>query len=63
MRQQRMCRDLKKKSALSEVLRFGHEAAVHLLDLYQDEEDLHNVLDPPPIACMYFYSYSFYVSQ
>ncbi|XP_050689411.1 rhophilin-2-B-like isoform X1 [Eriocheir sinensis] len=50
LRQQRMCRDLKKKSGLSEVLRFGHESAVHLLDLYEDEEDLHNVLDPPPVA-------------
>ncbi|XP_071535406.1 rhophilin-2-A isoform X2 [Panulirus ornatus] len=50
MRQQRMCRELRKKSALSEVLRFGHEMAVHLLDLYSEEEDLLNVLDPPPIA-------------
>nr|XP_045616820.1 uncharacterized protein LOC123769625 [Procambarus clarkii] len=50
MRQQRMCRDLKKKSALTEVLHFGHEAAVHLLDLYEEEEDLLNVWDPPPIA-------------
>ncbi|MPC93973.1 hypothetical protein E2C01_089121 [Portunus trituberculatus] len=45
-----MCRDLKRKSVLADVLRFGHESAVHLLDLYEDEEDLHNVLDPPPVA-------------
>lgn len=53
MRQQRMCRELKKKSALSEVLRFGHEMAVHLLDLYAEEEDLLNVLDPPLVARKY----------
>ncbi|XP_066946603.1 rhophilin-2-B-like [Macrobrachium rosenbergii] len=50
MRQHRMCRDLKKKTALTDVLHFGHETAIHLLDLYEEEEDLLNVLDPPPIA-------------
>ncbi|ROT83989.1 putative rhophilin-2 isoform X1 [Penaeus vannamei] len=50
MRQHRMCRDLKKKSVLAEVLQIGHETAVHLLDLYVEEEDLLNILDPPPIS-------------
>ncbi|KAK4292205.1 hypothetical protein Pmani_035008 [Petrolisthes manimaculis] len=50
LRQQRMCRELRKKGSLSDVLRFRHESAVHLLDLYEEEEDLLNVLDPPPIA-------------
>lgn len=49
-----MCRELRKKGSLSDVLRFRHESAVHLLDLYEEEEDLLHVLDPPPIARKYY---------
>lgn len=50
LRQYRMCRDLKKKSNLDNILRFRHEGAVSLLEAFEEDDDLLTVFDPPPIA-------------
>lgn len=50
LRQYRMCRDLKKKSNLDNLLRFRHEGAVSLLEAFEEDDDLLTVFDPPPIA-------------
>ncbi|CAL4069714.1 unnamed protein product [Meganyctiphanes norvegica] len=50
LRQYRMCRDLKKKNNLDNLLRYRHEGAVSLLEVFEDDDDLLTVFDPPPIA-------------
>ncbi|XP_076067247.1 GTP-Rho-binding protein rhophilin isoform X2 [Oratosquilla oratoria] len=51
LRLHRMCRDLKRKGVLADVLRLNYESATFLLKEFEEEEsELLQVFDPPPIA-------------
>lgn len=49
LRQQRMCRDLRKRTALSDVLKAGLSSVTGLVEDFEDQTDLMAVFDPPPI--------------
>ncbi|KAF2366268.1 BRO1 domain [Trinorchestia longiramus] len=49
LRQQRMCRELRKRTALSEVLKAGFASVAGLLEDFEDQTDLMAIFDPPPI--------------
>ncbi|XP_018027107.1 rhophilin-2 isoform X2 [Hyalella azteca] len=49
LRQQRMCRDLSKRQALTDVLRAGHASINSLLQDFEEQNDLMAIFDPPPI--------------
>ena len=46
----RMCRELRKKSGLSELLAVAHDDILRLLEEFQDYDEFLTVLDPPPVA-------------
>ncbi|RXG73688.1 Rhophilin-2-B [Armadillidium vulgare] len=46
----RMCRELRKKNGLNDLLSHAHDDTLHLLEVFQDEDMFQTVLDPPPIA-------------
>lgn len=45
----RMCRELRKKDILSEVLRLSHDRSLNKYADVDDEDDFQEVLEPPPI--------------
>ncbi|KAK4886002.1 hypothetical protein RN001_002273 [Aquatica leii] len=48
-RLQRMCRELKSKSALTSVLRYAHNEALQTYTANEQEDDFRELLDPPHI--------------
>lgn len=49
LRVNRMCRELRKKDILSEVLRLSHDRSLNKYADVDDEDDFQEVLEPPPI--------------
>lgn len=49
LRINRMCRELRKKDILQEVLRLSHDRSLNKYADVDDEDDFQEVLDPPPI--------------
>ena len=49
LRQQRMCRELRRRTALSDVLKKGHSIVADLLEDFEEQNDFMAVFDPPPI--------------
>jgi len=49
LRVNRMCRELRKKDILSEVLRLSHDRSLNKYADVDDEDDFQEVVDPPPI--------------
>ena len=45
----RMCRELRKKDALQEVLKESHQRALHLYEEVDEEDDFQELLEPPPV--------------
>lgn len=50
MRVNRMCRELRKKNVLQNVLRQTHDRSLNKYAAVDEEDDFQEVLDPPPIA-------------
>ena len=44
-----MCRDLRKRSALSDVLKSGVTAVKNLLEDFEEQNDFMTVFDPPSV--------------
>ena len=49
LRVNRMCRELRKKDALQEVLKESHQRALHLYEEVDEEDDFQELLEPPPV--------------
>merc|ERR1719414_311656 len=49
LRVNRMCRELRKKDILSEVLRLSHDRSLNKYADVDDEDDFQEVVEPPPI--------------
>jgi len=49
LRVNRMCRELRKKDILQEVLRLSHERSLAKYEDVDEEDDFQEVLEPPPI--------------
>jgi len=49
LRVNRMCRELRKKDALQEVLKESHQKALHLYEEVDEEDDFQELLEPPPV--------------
>lgn len=50
MRVNRMCRELRKKDVLQEVLRLSHDRSLNKYASIDEEDDFQEVLDPPAIS-------------
>ena len=49
LRVNRMCRELRKKDALQEVLKESHQQALQLYEEVDEEDDFQELLEPPPV--------------
>uniref|UniRef100_A0A6A7FWI3 Rhophilin-2-like isoform X1 n=1 Tax=Hirondellea gigas TaxID=1518452 RepID=A0A6A7FWI3_9CRUS len=49
LRQQRMCRELRRRTPLTDVLRNGHTIVNQLIEDFEEQNDLMAVFDPPSI--------------
>ena len=49
LRVNRMCRELRKKDALQEVLKESHQRALQLYEEVDEEDDFQELLEPPPV--------------
>lgn len=49
LRVNRMCRELRKKDALQEVLRGAHSKALGVYEEVDEEDDFQELLEPPPV--------------
>ena len=49
LRVNRMCRELRKKDALQEVLRAAHSKALGVYEEVDEEDDFQELLEPPPV--------------
>ena len=49
LRQQRMCRELRRRTPLTDVLRAGQTVVTGLLEEFEDQNDFMAIFDPPAI--------------
>ena len=56
LRQQRMCRELRRRTPLSDVIKAGLTSVTALLQEFEEHTDLMAILDPPDIMRMYSHS-------